>query len=148
MTLMLEKVRGQRMFEITSFDGNKHISWIIDPADVDVEVLQDIVNTVAPPPLAPTVPAIQVSAWTPNQFQPGWNEVQVNDLPTGREILGMVTQEQVRLHNAGAEAADRAAREEEQRLMNMGSALARNINMGPEDIPVFEEGMPDVNWGV
>jgi hypothetical protein len=33
--------------------------------------------------------------------------------------------------------------------MNMGSALKRGINMGPEDIPVFDNGdLPEVNWGV
>jgi hypothetical protein len=57
--------------------------------------------------------------------------------------------------NSGAEAADKAAREEEQRLMNMGGALRTGINMAAEDIPVLDisssghvrSDLPDVNWG-
>lgn len=128
--ITLEKVRGRpnHYWAVWKNEEGKTVSWPLDGADLSVDVLQDIINTVRPP-IQPTVPAI------PLGYDPlrDLTRVLQNSPDTGV--------------NAGAEAADRVAREEEQRLMNMGSALAKGINLGPEDIPVFDNGeLPPVNW--
>jgi hypothetical protein len=135
MTLKLTKVRGQADHYVLSYDnGTKVAAWRVDGNDVDTEILQDVVDTVHPA-LPPTRPMYQAGTQLNPQFvQPmlplpgGWNEVQVT-------------------HNTGAEAADKAARDEELRLRNMGGALRTGINLAAEDIPVFDSGeLPDVNW--
>jgi hypothetical protein len=131
MTLKLAKVRGkENQFVFTYDNGVKVVAWQVDGNDVDTEILTDVVDTVHPA-LSPAIPQYST------MFPPNGTALQfVQPVIPG-------------LENYGAEAADRAAREEEQRLMNMGSALKRGINMGPEDIPVFEDGdLPEVNWGV
>lgn len=126
--ITLNKVRGKaNEYRLVLAHGGKTVSWPIDGDNVSVETLLDVVST-AEPNILPTVPAINL------QYPPlarDWNTVTVE-------------------HNVGAEAADKAARAEEQRLMNMGSALAKGINMGPEDIPVFNDpgDLPEPNWGV
>lgn len=132
--ITLEKVRGKPNYYwvVWKNEEGKTVSWPIDGADLSVDVLQDIINTVRPP-IQPTAPAIPLNPrlWPAELTQEQWDVV-------APVIPGI---------NSGAEAADKAAREEEQRLMNMGSALAKGINLGPEDIPVFEDGgLPEVNW--
>lgn len=135
MTIFIDKDRGKPTFTVSFLDGDKRVQWGLDPErgeDHLIDTFQDIINTVRPP-IQPTVPAI------PLGYDPlrDLTRVLQNSPDTGA--------------NAGAEAADRAACEEEQRLMNMGSALAKGINMGPEDIPVVDgdrNDLPDVNWGV
>lgn len=133
MTLSLIKERGSNRYLFQHIEGMKEVQWIVDGADVDLDVLVDIINTVSPP-LNGTVPAIPLGSNSGTQLplMPGWNNVKVE-------------------WNAGAEAANKAAQEEEMRLRNMGSALGKGINLGPEDIPVFNgeagDELPPVNWG-
>jgi hypothetical protein len=128
MTLKLTKVRGKAdQFALAYDNGTKVVVWQVDGNDVDTEILQDVVDTVHPI-LPPTRPMYEVGTQLNPQF--------VQPVIPGME-------------NYGAEAADRAARDEEQRLMNMGGALRTGLNLGPEDIPVFDNGdLPDVNWSV
>lgn len=132
--IQLAKVRGSTMYNLSYNDEamTKLIVWEINPYDVDLDTLQDIINTVRPP-IPPTVPAI----------------------PLGHDPLRDLTRVLQNYPdagvNAGAEAADRAAREEEMRLRNMGSAISKGIGLGPDDIPVVDVDrvdLPDVNWGV
>lgn len=132
--IALEKVRGSHMYRLSYHDQEmtKLITWEINPDDVDLDVLLDVIQTAQPLPA--TIPAFPVGARNaPEFFQPAlpadWNRVTVG--------------------NEGAEAADKAAHEEEMRLRNMGGALRTGINLSAEDIPVFEDGdLPPVNWGV
>jgi hypothetical protein len=138
MTLKLARVRGKADQYVFTYDnGTKVVAWQVDGNDVGTELLTDVVDTVHPI-LAPTVPQY------PTLFPPNGTALQfVQPVIPGME-------------NYGAEAADKAAREEEQRLMNMGGALRTGINMAAEDIPVLDisssghvrSDLPDVNWGV
>lgn len=129
MTIQIKKIAGnQYRFHLT--DGAKSIQWVVDGNDVDASTLLDVINA-ENPHVAPTEPHYAIGYRpTPQFIQP--------TLPG--------------LENLGAEAADKAAKLEELRLRNMGSALAKGINLGPEDIPVFNgeagDNLPPVNWGV
>lgn len=127
--LTLVKIRGTSWYSFRYSDEVKSMSWSVDPKDIPVETLRDIINTVHPP-LQPTVPAIPIhpGAEFPQLFAPA-----------------------IQPSNTGAEAADRAAREEEMRLRNMGSAISRGIGLGPDDIPVVDvdrNDLPDPNWSL
>lgn len=129
MTLKLSKVRGHAdQYTFIYDNGSKVVSWQVDGNNVDTEILTDVVDTVHPA-LTPTLPRYPLDL-TPEQ----WSIVK----PV---IPG--------LENYGAEAADKAAHDEEMRLRNMGGALRTGINLAAEDIPVFDDGgLPEVNWGV
>jgi hypothetical protein len=133
--IALEKVRGSHMYRLSYHDQEmtKLITWEINPDDVDLDVLLDVIQTAQPLPA--TIPAIPVGPWRVPELTPEqWAIVQ----PV---IPG--------LENYGAQAADKAAHEEEMRLRNMGGALRTGINLSAEDIPVFEDGdLPSVNWSV
>jgi hypothetical protein len=137
MSLTLKKVRGSDDYQFSWDDGSKAVSWIVQGNDVDPSTLLDIVNTAAPErmiSIPPTIPAI-----------PLWSQTE-DVARMQREWVASVTG-----HNQGAEAADRAARDEEMRLRNMGSALASGVGLAAEDIPVVDTDRNDmgpVNWGV
>jgi hypothetical protein len=143
MTLKLSKVRGHAdQYTFIYDNGSKAVSWQVDGNDVDTEILTDVVDTVHPV-IAPTIPQYPVGARTP--------VLNANIQPTlpGFDNLGhpLVWDERYG-PNPGAEAADKAAREEEMRLRNMGGALRTGVGMAAEDIPVFDNGdLPEVNWG-
>lgn len=126
--MILEKVRGSNAYRFSyAAENGKFVQWEVNGDDINIDVLQDIIDTVRPP-IQPTVPAVPLAA--PWSYQGG---LAID--PAAGHI------------NTGAEEADRKAREEEQRLMNMGSAISKGIGLGPEDIPVFDNGeLPDVNW--
>jgi len=129
MTLVLKKVRGQSALFVFEYDnGQKKVVWHVDGNDVEPSTLFDILDSLGGP-LPATQPAIP--HWI--DTHPTFVQPPLFDLP-----------------NEGAAAADKAAREEEQRLMNMGAALSKGINMGPTDIPVFNgeagDDLPPVNW--
>lgn len=132
MTLKLTKVRGQADHYVLSYDnGTKVVAWQVDGNDVDTEILQDVVDTVHPvlPPTRPMYP-------TGTQLNPQF-------ISPGAYVQDTIPD----LENYGAEAADKAARDEELRLRNMGGALRTGVNLSAEDIPVFDSGeLPDVNW--
>ncbi len=116
--ISLEKIRGSHNYRISYHDKemSKLITWQIEPDDISLDTLRNIIHTVEVEEYLPITPAT----------------------------------------NQGAEAADKAAREEEMRLRNMGSALGQGINLSAEDIPVVDadasghvhSDLPDVNWGV
>lgn len=138
MTLKLTKVRGQADHYVLSYDnGTKVVAWQVDGNDVDTEILQDVVDTVHPA-LPPTRPMYQTGTQLNPQFvQP----MLPGDWPP-------LFADPIQPTNTGAEAADKAARDEETRLRNMGGALRTGINLAAEDIPVFDSGdLPEVNWG-
>lgn len=132
MSLTLTKVRGSDSFQFNWNDGSKSVSWTVDGSNVDPTTLLDIVDTAAPDKvlsLPPTTPAIPL------------------DWPRG-QVAGIFVPD---TSNQGAEAADQAAREEEMRLRNMGSALGNGVGLGPMDIPVVDSDrndLPEPNWGV
>lgn len=135
--IQLRKIAGNR-FKFSLTDGAKAIQWVVEGDDVDVSTLLDVINAQNPhtPPTEPHY-AIGYRTLPAELTQAQWDVVQ----PV---IPGM--------ENYGAQAADRAAKEEEARLRNMGAALSKGINMGPDDIPVFNgepgDGLSPVNWGV
>ncbi len=136
MTLKLARVRGKADQYVFTYDnGTKVVAWQVDGNDVDTEILTDVVDTVHP-----GFPAYNLAHLGHNDIRDAIARVAATVQPFQPTLPG--------LENYGAEAADKAAREEEQRLLNMGAALRTGINMGPEDIPVFDNGeLPDVNWG-
>lgn len=143
--ITLEKVRGKPNYYwvVWKNEEGKTVSWPIDGADLSVDVLQDIINTVRPP-IQPTVPAIPVdpTILLTQDLSP-WINPKIHSTP------GAINATDAK--NLGAEAADKAARDEEMRLRNMGSAISRGIGLGPDDIPVVDVDrvdLPDVNWGV
>jgi hypothetical protein len=137
--IKLRKIAGNQ-FKFSLMDGAKAIQWIVDGDDVDVSTLLDVINAENPhtPPTAP-------------HYAIGYRPKGANVRP---EVIAAYHGEQwpiPGLENLGAQAADRAAKDEEMRLRNMGAALAKGINLGPEDIPVFNgeagDALPPVNWG-
>jgi hypothetical protein len=146
VTLKLSKVRGDATHYTFTYDnGSKVVSWQVDGNDVDTEILADVVDSVefAQRAITPTVPQYPVGARTP--------VLNANIQPTlpGFDNPGhpLVWDERYG-PNPGAEAADKAAREEEMRLRNMGGALRTGVGMAADDIPVFDNGdLPEVNWG-
>lgn len=137
MTLKLSKVRGHAdQYTFIYDNGSKVVSWQVDGNDVDTEILADVVDSVeyATRVNAPTVPQYPVGQGNPHFEQPplfDWPYIAGSALP-----------------NTGAEAANKAAIEEEMRLRNMGGALRTGVGMAAEDIPVFDNGdLPEVNWG-
>lgn len=134
MSLSIKKVRGSDTFEFLWSNEGKTISWFVDGSDVEASTLLDIVDTIAPrqvfiPPTMPQYPVgINPQFFPPNALD--WNTVAIE-------------------HNVGAEAADRAAQEEEMRLRNMGSALASGVGLPADAIPVVDSDRNDmgpVNW--
>jgi len=130
MTLKLSKVRGHAdQYTFIYDNGSKVVSWQVNGNDVDTEVLTDVVDTVHPA-IAPTVP-----------------QYPIHGLPIGPVFVQPALPG---AENYGAEAADRAAREEEMRLRNGGAALAKGIGMAFDDIPIVDtdrNDLPGVNWG-
>lgn len=137
MSLSLKKLPGNQ-FRFSWAENGKVVQWVVEGDDVEVPTLLDIVDTVAPrevliPPTAPLYP-IGVSPYgvpfvsAPNNLN--WSSIEVT-------------------HNTGAEAADRAARDEEMRLRNMGSALASGVGLPADAIPVVDSDrndLPEPNW--
>jgi hypothetical protein len=139
MSLTLKKVRGSDDYQFSWSQDGKVVQWVVNGGDVDLSVLLDIVNTAAPeqmitiPPTIPQYPVGELRQW-PQLTQTQWDTV-------SSYIPG----------NEGAEAADRAARDEEMRLRNMGAALNSGVGLAAEDIPVVDTDRNDmgpVNWGV
>ncbi len=135
MTLTVLKVRGANNVVRFSFqDGQKNVTWEVNSDDDDaviVGVLQDIVNVVRP-----HVPHDDI----PLGYNTHWIGAFGEALPVPADIASVAA-------NQGLRDAEKAAQEEEMRLKNMGSALRTGLNMGPEDIPVFDNGeLPPVNW--
>jgi hypothetical protein len=137
VSLSIKKVRGSDTFEFLWSNEGKTISWFVDGSDVEASTLLDIVDTIAPREalIPPTMPQYPVGMGiNPQLFFPpnarDWNTVTIE-------------------HNVGAEAADRAAQEEEMRLRNMGSALATGVGLPADAIPVVDSDRNDmgpVNW--
>jgi hypothetical protein len=143
VTLKLTRVRGKADQYVFTYDnGTKVVAWQVDGNDVGTETLTDVVDTVHP-----SFPAYDMASPRHNDIRDGIARVAATVQPFQPTLPGM--------ENYGAEAADKAAREEEQRLMNMGGALRTGINMAAEDIPVLDisssghvrSDLPDVNWG-
>lgn len=143
--ISLEKIRGSHNYRISYHDKemSKLITWQIEPDDISLDTLRNIIHTVEVEeylPITPTTPAIP-REWPAELIPEQWATVSPFIPPAT---------------NQGAEAADKAAREEEMRLRNMGSALGQGINLSAEDIPVVDadasghvhSDLPDVNWGV
>lgn len=131
MTLKLTKIRGYDEYSVVYDNGVKTVSWLLDGQNVSVETLTDIIDTVNPA-IPPTKPAIPLASPSLGQLFQAASEVYAQE-------------------NAGAEAADRAARQEEMRLRNGGAALARGIGMENDGLPVVDTDRNDlgsVNWGV
>lgn len=128
MTLKLSKVRGHAdQYTFIYDNGSKVVSWQVDGNDVDTEILTDVVDSIYPA-ILPTIP-----------------QYRLGEAPMFTPPFGPITV------NSGAEAADRAAREEEMRLRNMGGALRTGIGMAADDIPVVDtdrNDLPGVNWSV
>jgi hypothetical protein len=136
MTLSVKKVGGNQL-RFTYNDGLKTVAWMVESEDVSLDTLQDILGTVRGQ-ILPTTPAI------PTDYPRGWDS-----RGAGRPVgyPGLIEAS----GNLGAEAADKAARDEEVRLRNMGSALGQGVNMAADDIPVVDNDrndMSEVNWGV
>lgn len=129
VTLAAKKIGGNRLL-FTYHDGTKSITWEADAADVDVEILRDIVHTVAGPdlpPIPPTVPLIPLGG-NPELFIP----------PPSAPF-----------RSVSAPGSDWGF-DEEVRLKNMGSALSSGVGLPADAIPVFNgeagDQLPPVNW--
>jgi hypothetical protein len=142
MSLTLKKMPGTQ-FRFSWAEDGKVVQWVVDGSDVDPSTLLDILDTVAPrevliPPTTPMYPAGPV----PSNPDYGISVPSIGELQ--RQWSATVTG-----HNLGAEAADRAARDEEMRLRNMGSALASGVGLPADAIPVVDSDRNDmgpVNW--
>ncbi len=145
MSLTIKKVRGSDNYQFSWTSEGKVVQWIVNGSDVDPTTLLDIVNTAAPEctiTIPPTIPMYPVG--TNPQFTPppsDWDRFFVKSAVAGTFVPDT--------SNAGAEAADRAARDEEMRLRNMGSALASGVGLPADAIPVVDSDRNDmgpVNW--
>ena len=136
MSLSIKKIPGNQ-FRFSWEDGGKSIQWVVNGDDVDTSILLDILDTTRPvmPDLPPTIPLYPAGIpigmpYVVASNNPNWSSIEVT-------------------HNTGAEAADRAARDEEMRLRNMGSALASGVGLPADAIPVVDSDrndLPEPNW--